>query len=96
MKKIIVRGGYELNGDVYISGMKNAALPIIFACILSKGKNILYNVPRVTDIELSFEISVGEASARKDCGKRFLFCLCRVSFFIQKAPHLPLIGRRKR
>ncbi|MBQ8140232.1 MAG: UDP-N-acetylglucosamine 1-carboxyvinyltransferase [Clostridia bacterium] len=56
MKKITVRGGYSLNGDVYISGMKNAALPIIFACILNKGKNILYNVPRVSDIELSFDI----------------------------------------
>lgn len=71
MKKIIVRGGYPLNGDVYISGMKNAALPIIFACILSKGKNILYNVPRVSDIELSFDIlqSLGATvSGRADGG----------------------------
>ncbi|MBO5415776.1 MAG: UDP-N-acetylglucosamine 1-carboxyvinyltransferase [Clostridia bacterium] len=71
MKKIIVRGGSPLNGDVYISGMKNAALPIIFACILSKGKNILYNVPRVSDIELSFDIlrSLGATvSERADGG----------------------------
>ncbi|MBE6530952.1 MAG: UDP-N-acetylglucosamine 1-carboxyvinyltransferase [Ruminococcaceae bacterium] len=56
MKKIIVRGGNPLNGDVYISGMKNAALPIIFACILNRGKNVLYNVPDVSDIDLSLEI----------------------------------------
>ncbi len=56
MKKLKIRGGHTLNGDVYISGMKNAALPIIFACILSKGKNILYNLPRVSDIELSLDI----------------------------------------
>lgn len=56
MRKLAVRGGYELNGDVEISGMKNAALPILFACILNKGKNILYNVPRVSDIALSIEI----------------------------------------
>lgn len=56
MKKIIVRGGRELNGDVYISGMKNAALPILFACILNKGKNILYNVPQVSDIALTLGI----------------------------------------
>ncbi len=56
MKKIIVRGGHQLYGDVYISGMKNAALPILFACVLNKGKNILYNVPQVSDIELSLDI----------------------------------------
>ncbi len=56
MKKIIVKGGNELHGDVHISGMKNAALPILFACILTKGKNILYNIPPVSDIALSLEI----------------------------------------
>ena len=56
MRKFVVRGGFRLNGDVYISGMKNAALPIIFACILNKGKNILRNVPRVSDISLSADI----------------------------------------
>ena len=56
MRKFVVRGGFRLNGDVYISGMKNAALPIIFACILNKGKNILRNVPRVSDISLSVDI----------------------------------------
>ncbi len=56
MRKLAVRGGFELNGDVEISGMKNAALPILFACILNKGKNILYNVPNVSDIALSIEI----------------------------------------
>ena len=56
MKKFCVRGGRELYGDVHISGMKNAALPIIFASILNRGRNILYNLPRVSDIKLSFEI----------------------------------------
>ncbi len=56
MKKFLIRGGRELYGDVHISGMKNAALPIIFASILTKGRNIIYNLPRVSDIELSFEI----------------------------------------
>ena len=56
MKKFLVRGGRELYGDVHISGMKNAALPIIFATILSRGRNVIYNLPRVSDIELSLEI----------------------------------------
>ena len=65
MKKIIVRGGNELNGDVYISGMKNAALPILFACILNKGKNILYNVPQVSDIALTLDILVSMGASVK-------------------------------
>ena len=56
MKKYSVRGGRELYGDVHISGMKNAALPIIFASILSRGRNIIYNLPQISDIQLSFEI----------------------------------------
>ena len=56
MKKFLVRGGRKLYGDVHISGMKNAALPIIFASILTRGRNTIYNLPRVSDIELSFEI----------------------------------------
>lgn len=56
MEKIIIRGGHELHGDVYISGMKNAALPIIFATILTADKCIIENVPRVSDITMSFDI----------------------------------------
>ncbi|MBE6597806.1 MAG: UDP-N-acetylglucosamine 1-carboxyvinyltransferase [Ruminococcaceae bacterium] len=56
MKKIKVKGGNILIGDVHISGMKNAALPILFACILNKGVNVLYNLPPVSDIALSLEI----------------------------------------
>lgn len=56
MEKIVIRGGNELYGDVYINGMKNAALPIIFATILTADKCIIENVPRVSDITMSFEI----------------------------------------
>lgn len=56
MKLIKVRGGEKLYGDVYMSGMKNSALPIIFASILTGDKCIIENVPDVSDIALSFEI----------------------------------------
>ena len=36
MKKIKIRGGKPLQGHIEIGGMKNAALPIVFACILTK------------------------------------------------------------
>ncbi len=56
MEKIIINGGHELYGDVNISGMKNAALPIIFATILTADKCIIENVPKVSDITMSFDI----------------------------------------
>ena len=56
MEKIIINGGKQLNGDVYIHGMKNAALPIIFATILTADVCTIENVPKVSDITMSFEI----------------------------------------
>ena len=56
MKKIVVRGGKSLYGNVNISGMKNAALPIIFASILVGDRCVVDNLPPVSDVELSLEI----------------------------------------
>ena len=56
MKLITVCGGKRLCGKVEISGMKNAALPIIFSTILTKSKCIIENVPNVSDISLSLDI----------------------------------------
>jgi len=56
MKYITVRGGKRLVGTVSVDGMKNSALPVIFATILAKDKCIIENVPSVSDIELSFDI----------------------------------------
>jgi len=50
MEKIIVEGGYKLNGKVAISGFKNAALPIIPASLLAGEKCVIENVPRIKDI----------------------------------------------
>ena len=49
MDKIIINGGKPLHGDVYISGAKNAVLPIITACIIAPGKYTLNNVPDLRD-----------------------------------------------
>ena len=54
--KIIIQGGKPLCGEVTISGMKNAALPILFATILVRGTCTLENIPPVNDISLSLEI----------------------------------------
>ena len=50
MKKIVINGGKKLNGEVTISGAKNAALPIIAAGLLCEGKQVISNVPRLADV----------------------------------------------
>jgi UDP-N-acetylglucosamine 1-carboxyvinyltransferase len=50
MDKIIVEGGRTLNGEVPISGAKNAALPTLISSLLTDGANTFTNVPRLQDI----------------------------------------------
>ena len=56
MLKYIIHGGNRLEGEVEISGSKNASLPIIAATILNQGKTTLYNVPEIHDTKMMFEI----------------------------------------
>lgn len=56
MSKFIIQGGEKLEGEVKISGSKNAALPIIAATILNSGKTTLYNVPNIQDVQTMYEI----------------------------------------
>jgi UDP-N-acetylglucosamine 1-carboxyvinyltransferase len=49
--KLRVRGGVPLEGDVEISGAKNAALPIMAATLLTPGMHRLRNVPRLRDTQ---------------------------------------------
>ena len=51
MARLIVTGGYPLSGEVRIGGAKNAALPILAACILTKRPVRLYDCPRLTDVD---------------------------------------------
>ena len=50
MDGIIIEGGQPLIGDIYISGSKNASLPIMAACLLADGIVKLRNVPVLSDI----------------------------------------------
>ena len=52
----MIQGGKPLYGDISISGMKNAALPILFATILVGDVCTLENIPAVSDISTSLEI----------------------------------------
>lgn len=56
MQKFRVHGDTKLQGEVKISGAKNAALPILFAAILAEKPVELTNVPQLKDIETALKI----------------------------------------
>ena len=56
MRKIVINGGKPLFGEIAISGMKNAAMPIIYACLLVKGDCIIDNLPNIRDVRICLEI----------------------------------------
>ena len=51
MEKMVIEGGYPLHGRVRINGAKNAALPIMAACLLAKGTSKLKGIPNLTDVK---------------------------------------------
>lgn len=51
MDKFIIQGGFPLSGEVTPSGNKNAALPLLAACLLTEEPVILHNVPNIRDVQ---------------------------------------------
>jgi UDP-N-acetylglucosamine 1-carboxyvinyltransferase len=51
MEKFIIQGGTPLSGEVTVAGNKNAALPILAACLLTEEELLLHRVPRIRDTE---------------------------------------------
>lgn len=56
MDKIVIEGGSPLKGEVAVSGAKNAALPVIAACILAGGRCRIENIPHLRDIHTIIKI----------------------------------------
>jgi UDP-N-acetylglucosamine 1-carboxyvinyltransferase len=56
MAKIVISGGEALNGDVWISGAKNAVLPILAASLLADGPMSISNVPHLHDVTTTMEL----------------------------------------
>lgn len=56
MPSYIIEGGRRLEGEVDVSGSKNASLPILASSILNSGTTKLYNVPEIRDTRITQEI----------------------------------------
>ena len=71
MDKLVLSGGNKLNGEVRISGSKNAALPMMCAALLAKRPLELRNVPHLRDVttmlallgQMGVEVTLNEQSS---------------------------------
>jgi UDP-N-acetylglucosamine 1-carboxyvinyltransferase len=65
--RLCVRGGQRLSGEVPVSGAKNAALPILFASLLTADPLVVGNVPRLQDVATALRLlgQMGVSSRRE-------------------------------
>lgn len=68
MDKLIIRGGRTLQGEVLVSGAKNASLPELCAALLTSDAVRLANVPRLQDVATIFKLlrSMGVTAERSE------------------------------
>ena len=69
MDKFLINGGKALNGEVHISGAKNAAVAILPAALLVNGKCVIENVPDISDVDsiIKMMASLGADIKKPDC-----------------------------
>jgi len=51
MEKFVIEGGQPLSGTIVPAGNKNAALPVLAACLLTEEEVVLRNIPRIRDVQ---------------------------------------------
>ncbi len=62
MSKFIVNGGKILSGSIDVSGSKNAALPLIFATLVTEGVSVIRNVPDISDVDVALALISSEGA----------------------------------
>ncbi len=56
MAKLLITGGRKLSGEVKVQGSKNSTLPILAATLLCEDESVLYNCPKLSDVDASIRI----------------------------------------
>ncbi len=59
MSKLIINGGNRLEGEIDIQSSKNAVLPILAATVINGGKNVIYNCPKLKDVDITIKVLEG-------------------------------------
>lgn len=68
MDKFIIEGGVPLKGEMTPSGNKNAALPLLAACLLTEEPVILHNVPNIQDVQIMRKLIMSLGVEIEDLG----------------------------
>ncbi len=91
MSTLLIEGGRPLAGRVVVGGNKNAALPLIAACLLTDEECVLTNVPRISDVEVMARLLADLGAQVEGIGTGTLRIRCaRVE---RDEPQSNLVGR---
>src|SRR6185503_5219352 len=91
MSKLVIRGGRRLEGRVAVEGNKNAALPLLAACLLTGETCELNNVPRIRDVAVMTDLLTSLGAEVEGQGTTQLRVTCRQVHGSQPDPRL--VGR---
>src|SRR5512146_297330 len=58
MSSLLIEGGRRLSGTIEVEGNKNAALPLLAACLLTEQECVIHNVPQIRDVEVMARLLV--------------------------------------
>src|SRR4249919_3436170 len=91
MAKLRIVGGRRLSGRITVEGNKNAALPLLAACLLTDQECVLTNVPRIADVEVMARLLLDLGAEVEGIGSTTLRIHCRD--VVKDEPDSALVGR---
>src|SRR5437764_13930825 len=91
MSTLVIEGGHRLSGAVEVEGNKNAALPLLAACLLTTEECVLTNVPRIGDVEVMARLLIDLGAEVEGIGTTTLRVRC--GMVVTDTPKAALVGR---
>src|SRR5436853_7831477 len=91
MSTLLIEGGHRLSGSVDVEGNKNAALPLLAACLLTTEECVLTNVPRISDVEVMARLLLDVGAEVEGIGSTTLRVRC--PDVVKDEPDATLVGR---
>jgi UDP-N-acetylglucosamine 1-carboxyvinyltransferase len=91
MSTLLIEGRQRLSGSVEVEGNKNAALPLLAACLLTTESCVLTNVPRISDVEVMARLLLDLGAEVEGIGSTTLRIRCPQ--VVKDEPDATLVGR---
>lgn len=91
MSTLVIEGGRRLEGCIQVEGNKNAALPLLAACLLTSDECVLTNMPRIADVEVMARLLLDLGAEVDGIGSTTLRVRCDT--VTKDEPDSVLVGR---